>query len=76
MQGKLTVAFHGEEGIDAGGVSREWYQVRLPLSTLSLHCISALTWLQLASAGRLFQQVNGLNCECNFLAAYRLSTYF
>ena len=27
MQGKLTVAFHGEEGIDAGGVSREWYQV-------------------------------------------------
>ena len=27
MQGKLTVAFHGEEGIDAGGVTREWYQV-------------------------------------------------
>ncbi len=28
MRGKLSVVFHGEEGIDAGGVSREWYQVR------------------------------------------------
>ena len=33
MQGKLTVAFHGEEGIDAGGVTREWYQVGLCLHT-------------------------------------------
>lgn len=24
---KLSVQFTGEEGIDAGGVSREWYQV-------------------------------------------------
>lgn len=30
MRGKLSVVFHGEEGIDAGGVSREWYQVRHP----------------------------------------------
>lgn len=28
MRGKLSVSFIGEEGIDAGGVSREWYQVR------------------------------------------------
>lgn len=28
MRGKLSVQFHGEEGIDAGGVTREWYQVR------------------------------------------------
>jgi hypothetical protein len=28
MRGKLSVAFVGEEGIDAGGVSREWYQVQ------------------------------------------------
>jgi hypothetical protein len=28
MRAKLSVAFVGEEGIDAGGVSREWYQVR------------------------------------------------
>ena len=27
MRWKLSVQFHGEEGIDAGGVSREWYQV-------------------------------------------------
>ncbi|CAL8470976.1 g10518 [Coccomyxa elongata] len=27
MRGKLHVVFHGEEGVDAGGVSREWYQV-------------------------------------------------
>lgn len=27
MRAKLSVAFVGEEGIDAGGVSREWYQV-------------------------------------------------
>ncbi|WFD30722.1 HECT-type E3 ubiquitin transferase [Malassezia sp. CBS 17886] len=25
--GKLTVRFHNEEGIDAGGVTREWFQV-------------------------------------------------
>jgi hypothetical protein len=28
MRCKLNVQFQGEEGIDAGGVSREWYQVR------------------------------------------------
>ena len=52
MQGKLTVAFHGEEGIDAGGVSREWYQVRVPLSTFlpvlcpatSCNIVSASVW--------------------------------
>ncbi|EIE20172.1 HECT-domain-containing protein [Coccomyxa subellipsoidea C-169] len=27
MRGKLSVQFHSEEGIDAGGVTREWYQV-------------------------------------------------
>jgi hypothetical protein len=27
MRAKLSVQFVGEEGIDAGGVSREWYQV-------------------------------------------------
>ena len=27
MRAKLSVSFVGEEGIDAGGVSREWYQV-------------------------------------------------
>jgi E3 ubiquitin-protein ligase HUWE1 len=27
MRLKLNVSFAGEEGIDAGGVSREWYQV-------------------------------------------------
>ncbi|RKF62863.1 E3 ubiquitin-protein ligase ptr1 [Erysiphe neolycopersici] len=25
--GKLSIRFHGEEGIDAGGVTREWFQV-------------------------------------------------
>ena len=29
MRGKLTVHFQGEEGIDAGGLTREWYQVYL-----------------------------------------------
>lgn len=28
MKWKLSVQFQGEEGIDAGGVTREWYQVR------------------------------------------------
>jgi E3 ubiquitin-protein ligase HUWE1 len=27
MRGRLAVNFHGEEGIDAGGVSREWFLV-------------------------------------------------
>ena len=27
LKGRLTVHFQGEEGIDAGGLSREWYQV-------------------------------------------------
>ena len=47
MQGKLTVAFHGEEGIDAGGVTREWYQVRPRLSrspSLSSPAPSCCTW--------------------------------
>lgn len=52
MQGKLTVAFHGEEGIDAGGVSREWYQVSLsPLTFLSASC-PFLTHLPLYGAAR------------------------
>ena len=25
--GKLSIKFHGEEGVDAGGVTREWFQV-------------------------------------------------
>ena len=32
MKWKLSVQFQGEEGIDAGGVTREWYQVRLRYS--------------------------------------------
>ena len=31
MRAKLSVHFQGEEGIDAGGVSREWYQVSYSL---------------------------------------------
>lgn len=27
MKGRLHVQFHGEEGIDAGGVTREWYTI-------------------------------------------------
>ena len=29
MQGELSVKFVGEEGVDAGGLTREWYQVRI-----------------------------------------------
>ncbi len=36
MRGKLNVVFHGEEGVDAGGVSREWYQVSCTLTPMSL----------------------------------------
>lgn len=36
MRMKLSVQFQGEEGIDAGGVSREWYQVQLYLSSSHL----------------------------------------
>ncbi len=25
--GKLSVKFHEEEGVDAGGVTREWYSI-------------------------------------------------
>jgi len=25
LRGKLVVKFHGEEGVDAGGLTREWY---------------------------------------------------
>jgi hypothetical protein len=27
LRGRLSIAFHGEEGIDAGGVTREWYSI-------------------------------------------------
>lgn len=30
MRGKVVVHFQNEEGIDAGGVSREWFQVCPP----------------------------------------------
>lgn len=36
MQGKLHVVFHGEEGVDAGGVTREWYQVSCAHTSLPL----------------------------------------
>jgi hypothetical protein len=26
-RGKLQVSFYGEEGIDAGGLTREWYSI-------------------------------------------------
>ncbi|GKC22377.1 E3 ubiquitin protein ligase UPL1-like protein, partial [Tanacetum coccineum] len=29
LKGRLTVHFQGEEGIDAGGLTREWYQLLL-----------------------------------------------
>jgi len=37
MRAKMSVHFQGEEGIDAGGVSREWYQV--------IHHLSFTLWL-------------------------------
>ena len=37
MRGKLNVQFHSEEGIDAGGVTREWYQVSAVLRCASGH---------------------------------------
>ena len=48
MRAKLSVHFQGEEGIDAGGVSREWYQVRAWFTPCRLHiCVEALwnVWL-------------------------------
>jgi hypothetical protein len=26
-RGKLQISFYGEEGIDAGGLTREWYSI-------------------------------------------------
>ena len=37
---KLSVQFQGEEGIDAGGVSREWYQVSQASSCKQASCCS------------------------------------
>lgn len=42
MRAKLSVAFVGEEGIDAGGVSREWYQVSHNAN--SSYCLNYSTW--------------------------------
>jgi hypothetical protein len=54
MRGKLSVAFVGEEGIDAGGVSREWYQVR--------HCcnVGELGWV----FAWTFEGLTGLDWVC------------
>lgn len=38
MRAKLSVQFQGEEGIDAGGVSREWFQVRIAAFCRLLKC--------------------------------------
>ena len=40
---KLSVQFQGEEGIDAGGVSREWYQVSCSTHPTDAHM--SVFWL-------------------------------
>ena len=47
MQGKLTVQFHGEEGIDAGGVTREWYMVGSLSQDRPCMEIAFICWMQI-----------------------------
>ena len=58
MRMKLSVQFQGEEGIDAGGVSREWYQVR------SDECLRCLTEGGLLPCDLNKQRNKRLHCLC------------
>jgi E3 ubiquitin-protein ligase HUWE1 len=51
LKGRLTVQFQGEEGIDAGGVTREWYTV---LSREMFNVENAL-WATAANNNATFQ---------------------
>ena len=53
MRMKLSVQFQGEEGIDAGGVSREWYQVTV------MH-----PWLHASLSSRAQDRRHTLGCHC------------
>ena len=49
LKGKLSVTFQGEEGIDAGGLTREWYltvskQMLNPDKALFIHSANGLTY--------------------------------
>ncbi|KAJ1494815.1 hypothetical protein T484DRAFT_1608770, partial [Baffinella frigidus] len=49
LKGKLTVTFQGEEGVDAGGLTREWYltvskQMLNPDKALFIHSANGLTY--------------------------------
>jgi hypothetical protein len=43
LRHKLNVQFTGEEGVDAGGVSREWYQVGVSVGSPPLTNIE-ISW--------------------------------
>jgi len=51
MRLKLSVAFQGEEGIDAGGVSREWYMVM----AREMFNPNLALWVQVPEGGTTFQ---------------------
>uniref|UniRef100_A0A7S0HI01 HECT-type E3 ubiquitin transferase n=1 Tax=Hanusia phi TaxID=3032 RepID=A0A7S0HI01_9CRYP len=49
LKGRLTVTFNGEEGVDAGGLTREWYlilskQMLNPDKALFIHSANGLTY--------------------------------
>jgi hypothetical protein len=43
MKKKLSVTFHGEDGMDAGGLSREWYNLLMILYCYYVECIFFLS---------------------------------
>lgn len=49
LKGRLTIVFQGEEGVDAGGLTREWYltlskQMLNPDKALFIHSSNGLTY--------------------------------
>ena len=49
LKGRLTIVFQGEEGVDAGGLTREWYltlskQMLNPDKALFIHSANGLTY--------------------------------
>jgi hypothetical protein len=68
MRGKLNVQFHSEEGIDAGGVTREWYQARTCAAHSTIHSCHTLPYaLRAVQKSKRGALPHSTPCRCHTL---------
>lgn len=65
--GKLQVSFYGEEGIDAGGLTREWYSILAREMFNQVRALSVSSFLLPACAGSAVGGRGGQRCGLGLL---------